>query len=125
MTDQFHISHNTQTGIPSQFWFSAFFFQQAFLTGVLQNFARGANIAIDKLMWNFELLKEANSNPDPPAKGAYINGLFMEGARWDDDHMWLADSFPKVLWSTIPLIWLKPNEIEKDEHNYKAVRLYV
>ena len=83
---------------PAVVWFSAFFFQQAFLTGVLQNFARADKIAIDKLMWNFELLKEENSNPDKPPKGAYINGLFMEGARWDNDNMWLADSFPKVSW---------------------------
>ena len=30
-------------------------------------------------------------------KGAYINGLFMAGARWDDDNMCIEDSFPKVL----------------------------
>ena len=66
------------------------------MTGVLQNFARAAQLAIDKLMWNFEVLKEAITNPDPPEKGAYIYGNFMEGARWDDDNGYLADSFPKV-----------------------------
>ena len=29
-------------------------------------------------------------------QGAYINGLFMSGARWDDDNMCVEDSFPKA-----------------------------
>jgi len=109
-------------GAPNVFWFSAYFFQQAFLTGVLQNYARAGKLAIDKLMWNFKVLKVANDNPEPPEKGAYINGLYVQGARWDDDEMVVADSFPKVLWSTMPVLWLTPNEIENDEHDY--ARMY-
>jgi dynein heavy chain len=109
-------------GAPNVFWFSAYFFQQAFLTGVLQNFARQGKLAIDKLMWNFAILKEENRTPDAPEKGAYINGLFIQGARWDDQNGVVADSFPKVLWSTVPIIWLKPNEIASDEHDY--ARMY-
>ncbi|CAD7961252.1 unnamed protein product [Amoebophrya sp. A25] len=108
-------------GIPNTFWFSAFFFQQAYLTGVLQNFARSASIAIDKLMWNFEVLKSSITDPEPPERGGYIRGLYMQGARWDDETMTLQDSFPKVLWSTVPLLWLKPVEKDKDEHDYPAM----
>lgn len=31
-----------------------------------------------------------------PADGAYITGMFVEGARWDPEAMMLAESLPKV-----------------------------
>lgn len=105
-------------GIPYMFWFSAYFFQQAFLTGVLQNFARTDKIAIDRCIWNFEVLKAAFKPEEYPQKGAYINGLFMAGARWDDDNMCIEDSFPKVLWAEMSPVWLKPVEKSDDAHNY-------
>lgn len=33
----------------------------------------------------------------PPEDGAYISGMYVEGARWDPDIMMLAESLPKVL----------------------------
>jgi len=95
-------------GIPNVFWFSAFFFQQAYLTGVLQNCARAEQNPIDLLTWNFYTLKIADNNPDAPEQGSYIRGSFMEGARWDDDNGVVADSYPKVLWCVMPYLWLKP-----------------
>ena len=52
--------------------------------------------------------------------GAYIHGLFLEGARWDPDAEFirksdgsvqkgaLRDSEPKVLFTKFPVVWLKP-----------------
>ena len=31
-----------------------------------------------------------------PPDGAYVNGMFVEGARWDADAMTLSESLPKV-----------------------------
>jgi len=101
-------------GIPFMFWFSSYFFQQAFLTGVLQNFARKDQIAIDRCTWNYEVMKASFVPEESPEKGAYANGLFMDGARWDDEKMCLQDSFPKVLWSDMSPIWLKPICIDDD-----------
>jgi len=101
-------------GIPYVFWFSAYFFQQAFITGVLQNFARRDKIAIDCCTWNYEVMKRDFVPSSVPEKGAYINGLFMAGARWDDENMLVEDSHPKVLWDEMSPIWLKPVDKAKD-----------
>lgn len=48
--------------------FSVYFFQQAFLTGVKQNFARKDKIAIDQVMWNF-IHQKADFEPDEVPEG--------------------------------------------------------
>jgi len=107
-------SNWVSSGLPSVFWFTAFFFQQAFLTGVMQNYARGTKLAIDQCIWNFTVLHPSNKDPEAPQYGAYINGLFLDGARWDEDRMVLTDSFPKVLWAEMPFIWLLPTTKSED-----------
>lgn len=57
---------------------------------------------LDSLKQEFSLhLSSALEHPYFPVclcleQGAYINGLFMAGARWDDDNMCIEDSFPKA-----------------------------
>ena len=93
-------------GPPNAFWISGFFFTQSFLTGVLQNYARRHNIPIDEIGFDFEFLNTESSDPTlrQPTEGAYIHGLFLEGARWDADANQLAESHPKVLFSNSPMV---------------------
>lgn len=43
-----------------------------------------------------------------PNDGCYINGLFLEGCRWNSDEMCLIESRPKELHTQMPIIWLIP-----------------
>ncbi len=107
------------TDMPPIFWVSGFFFTQAFLTGVMQNFARKYTVPIDQIIYEFEIMRQPTYEKGP-ADGAYINGLYFDCARWDMDAFMLADPLPKVLFSPAPVIWLKP----KQEDNVKPTGVY-
>ncbi len=46
--------------------------------------------------------------------GAYIRGLFLEGARWDSEQGSLNDSRPKQLYTPLPVIHLDPEQHRKN-----------
>ncbi|KAI8903374.1 dynein heavy chain, N-terminal region 2-domain-containing protein [Gorgonomyces haynaldii] len=97
---------------PIVFWLSGFFFTQSFLTGCLQNFSRKFTIPIDLLTFEY-VIQSTRSAGVRPEEGQYINGLFLEGARWDIKQNSIADSHPRVLYDSLPIIWLKPTEKSK------------
>lgn len=52
--------------------------------------------------------------------GAYIWGLYIEGCRWDAEQGTLEESQPKVLFTKMPFIWMKPDKTEDivEKHSY-------
>ena len=106
------------TDTPAGFWISAFFFPQAFLTGTLQNYARKHSVPIDTIEFDFKYrddLQDDGSDITVRAEdGAYIYGLFLEGARWNKEIHKLDDSNPKELFSMLPVLHLDPEENRPD-----------
>ncbi|KAJ2953865.1 hypothetical protein O0L34_g1493 [Tuta absoluta] len=94
-------------GPPIVFWLSGFYFPQAFLTAAQQSYARKYKIAIDQLAFHFEVQRE-ETKKERPAEGVYVDGLFMEGARWNMEDFYVDESFPKILYDNFPIVWLIP-----------------
>ncbi|XP_028284148.1 dynein heavy chain 3, axonemal [Parambassis ranga] len=110
-------------GPPTVFWLSGFYFTQSFLTGVSQNFARKYTIPIDYIGFEFEVTREETHMDEKPEDGAYVRGLFMEGARWDRQNMVIGESLPKILFDSLPIIKLKPGEMAR--RNFLHEHIYV
>jgi dynein heavy chain len=95
-----------ERGPPAEFWLPGFFFAQSFLTAALQDFARCARVPVDAV--DFEVIPLASApaagaaaaggpqGPAGPGEGVVVHGLFLEGARWDEAAMRLAESAPRV-----------------------------
>ncbi|XP_065334185.1 dynein axonemal heavy chain 3 [Cloeon dipterum] len=94
-------------GAPKVYWISGFYFTQSFLTGVMQNYARSFKVPIDAVGFEFDVLDTDTAN-EAPSVGAYCNGLFLEGARFNRETGFLDESLPKILYDPLPIIWLKP-----------------
>lgn len=89
-----------ENGKPTVFWISGFFSMQAFLTGTIQEYARKMKLPIDTLDFSFDVL---NYVPDKaPEYGSYVNGLFLEGARWDGEK--LEESCMRELFFEFPVV---------------------
>ena len=106
-------------GQPPCYWISGFYFTQAFLTGVRQNYARRNKISIDLLGYDYEVLTDKLPTKPPSDRGAYVYGMYLDGARWCRKTKQLAEQEPKVLYDKMPTVYLIPmmtKEIPKYPH---------
>ena len=107
--------------IPKTFWLAGFTYPTGFLTALLQTMARKNGIAIDTLTWEFPIISQSATDIQSPAReGAYITGMYLEGARWDAGSSisggqggCLSQPLPMELTSPMPIIHFKPTDSKK------------
>ncbi|CAK87804.1 unnamed protein product (macronuclear) [Paramecium tetraurelia] len=97
------------------FGFSGFSFPTGFTTALLQQSARKVNTPIDQFGWEFSFLPHG-SEPQAAKDGAYIHGLFLEGAKWDEKN-YIVDAEPMKLHDQMPIVLFKPQNKER----YKVI----
>ena len=62
-----------------------------------------------------EFQKTKEEMQSPPREGAYIHGLFMEGARWDINIGSIVESKMKELHPMMPVMFIKALTQDKNE----------
>jgi dynein heavy chain len=100
----------SQKGLPFSFWIGAFTYPTGFTTSLLQRFSRKASGApIDKLEFDFvPVPKEPHEINEHPKDGAFISGLFLEGAKWNPEKLCLAEPEVMELSCPMPVLHFKP-----------------
>jgi dynein heavy chain len=99
---------------PKVYWLSGFTFPVGFLTALLQVSARKNGVSIESLTWDFVVMGASEQAINMrPKEGAYVKGLYLEGARWDTDNACLAEPYPMELTCPMPIIHFKPVEQRK------------
>ncbi|XP_053515524.1 dynein axonemal heavy chain 14 [Artibeus jamaicensis] len=126
-------------GFPVRYWLPAFFFPQAFLTAVLQDYARSQGLSMDTLTFThhvvsdtaereekelsviiqkkLNIVRTAFKATDSTHVGVHVFGLFIEGARWDHGEKVLEDSLPRELCCDFPEIHFLPTKISTETAN--------
>lgn len=103
---------------PLTIWLGGLFNPSAFLTAVQQTAARRNGWALDQTTIVTEVTKKAVEHlEDIPKDGAYIRGLWLEGARWDARAGHLEDATPGQLVCQLPIVLLRAVSVEKAGEN--------
>lgn len=72
----------TDFSMPPTVWLGGFFNPQSFLTAIMQQTARKNEWPLDKMCLLTDVTKKQKEEfAAAPREGAYVHGLFMEGAR--------------------------------------------
>lgn len=107
---------------PKVFLLSGFTLPLSFLTALLQQSSRKNQQSFENLTFEFIVmtLTEQALNAQPK-DGAYIKGLWLEGARWDVESGTLAEPLAMELFSPMPIIQFKPVEKDKKKSSSKGI----
>lgn len=101
---------------------TGFFNPQGFLTGIRQEMTQThKGWALDTVqLWNEVTRYSKEDITRPPSEGAYVYGLFLEGAGFDKKTSQLTEACTKVLYEPMPLIHVtgidvsQTNEVPKE-----------
>jgi dynein heavy chain len=101
---------------PKVVWLSGLFNPQSFLTAIMQSTARKMGWALDNITLVAEVTKKDRNGIESAAReGAYIDGLYLEGARWDTQSNTLQVSKLKDLYPKMPVMHIKAVQSDKSD----------
>ncbi|KAM9001324.1 dynein axonemal heavy chain 17 [Sarcophilus harrisii] len=104
----------TDFALPTTVWLAGFFNPQSFLTAIMQSMARKNEWPLDKMCLAVEVTKKTKDDMTaPPREGAYVYGLFMEGARWDTQTGVIAEARLKELTPPMPVVFIKAIPVDR------------
>lgn len=102
--------------MPACIWLAGFFNPQSFLTAIMQSMARKNEWPLDKMCLQCDVSKKNKEDfSSPPREGAYVHGLFMEGARWDVQTGLIQEARLKDLNPSMPVIFIRAIPVDKQE----------
>jgi dynein heavy chain len=101
-------------GEPAVFWLSGLHVPDSLLSALVQASCRRRGWALDKST----LYTKCTKTDDPSAvtpmlDGTYVEGIYLEGARWDVEGGYLARQHPKQLIQTLPFVQIIPVEANR------------
>ncbi|CAL1535626.1 unnamed protein product [Lymnaea stagnalis] len=100
--------------LPASVWLGGFFNPQSFLTAIMQQTARKNEWPLDRMCLQCDVTKKTKEEMSgPPREGAYVHGLYMEGARWDLQTGFIAESYLKELTPRMPVIFLRAIPVDR------------
>ncbi|CDJ35101.1 uncharacterized protein EMH_0023860 [Eimeria mitis] len=103
------------------YWLGGLHMPDSFLTALIQVTSRKKKIALDKLVLSTEVTQLTSSSQieESLEHGAYVEGMYIEGARWDSSLERLAPQIPRKLSEEMPLVKVIP--IESSRLNIRSL----
>ena len=104
-----------RNGEPTVMWLSGLHIPETFTAALVQTACREKGWPLEKGALYTEVTKHVapNTITEKPAHGAYIQGLYLEGAAWDLTTSRLVRQTPKVLVQELPILQFIPIEASK------------
>jgi dynein heavy chain len=100
--------------LPACVWMSGLFNPQSFLTAIMQTTARKNEWPLDRMVLTVDVTKKSKEEfSGAPREGAYVHGLYIEGARWDTGTGMIQESILKDLTPALPVTYIKAVPVEK------------
>uniref|UniRef100_A0A2K6TF76 Dynein axonemal heavy chain 11 n=1 Tax=Saimiri boliviensis boliviensis TaxID=39432 RepID=A0A2K6TF76_SAIBB len=83
---------------------------------IMQTMARKNEWPLDKTCLTVDVTKKTKEDyGHPPREGAYLHGLFMEGARWDTQSGTIVEARLKELTCPMPVLFAKATLVDRQE----------
>ncbi|KAL8274185.1 hypothetical protein Esti_001870 [Eimeria stiedai] len=109
------------------YWLGGLHVPDSLLTAIIQQTSHKKGLALDKLVLLSEVtdLVSCANIADPLEYGAYVEGMYIEGARWDATSRCLASQHPRKLFEELPLVKVVPVESHRlDVRNLLRTPVY-